>query len=43
MEAVGYQKMGVKNPIKEALMDTILNGAPEDSASTIIELYEQWL
>lgn len=43
MEAVGYQKMGVKNPIKEALMDTILNGAPEDSTSTIIELYEQWL
>lgn len=43
MEVVGYQKLGIKNPIKEALMDTILNGAPEDSASTIIELYEQWL
>ncbi len=43
MEAVGYQRLGIKDPILEALKDTILNGAPEDSTSTILELYTKWM
>lgn len=42
-EAVGYQKLGIKEPIVESLKDTILNGAPEDNVKTILELYQQWL
>lgn len=43
MEAMGYQKLGIKDPIWEALMDTVLNGAPEDNIATIRELYQQWV
>lgn len=43
MEAVGYQKLGIKDPVWEALMDTVLNGAPEDNIKTIQELYQQWV
>lgn len=42
-EAVTYQKLGIKNPIEEALKDSILNGAPEDAVATVTELYKQWL
>jgi cobaltochelatase CobS len=42
-EAAGYQKLGIKDPIWEALMDTVLNGAPEDNVRTIKELYDQWI
>lgn len=43
MEASGYQKLGIKDPVWEALMDTVLNGAPEDNIKTIHELYTQWV
>lgn len=43
MEAAGYQKLGIKDPVWEALMDTVLNGAPEDNIKTIQELYTQWV
>lgn len=43
MEASGYQKLGIKDPVWEALMDTVLNGAPEDNIKTIKELYDQWI
>lgn len=43
MEASGYQKLGIKDPVWEALMDTVLNGAPEDNIKTIKELYDQWV
>lgn len=43
MEAAGYQKLGIKDPVWEALMDTVLNGAPEDNIKTIHELYTQWV
>lgn len=42
-EAGGYQKLGIKDPVWEALMDTVLNGAPEDNIKTIKELYDQWV
>lgn len=43
LEAAGYQKLGIKDPVWEALMDTVLNGAPEDNIKTIKELYDQWV
>lgn len=43
LEAGGYQKLGIKDPVWEALMDTVLNGAPEDNIKTIKELYDQWV
>lgn len=43
LEAAGYQKLGFKDPVWEALMDTVLNGAPEDNIKTIKELYDQWV
>lgn len=43
MEAAGYQKLSIKDPVWEALMDTVLNGAPEDNIKTIQELYQQWV
>lgn len=43
LETAGYQKLGIKDPVWEALMDTVLNGAPEDNIKTIKELYDQWV
>lgn len=43
LEAAGYQKLGIKDPVWEALMDTVLHGAPEDNIKTIKELYDQWV
>lgn len=42
-EAAGYQKLGIKDPVWEALLDTVLNGAPEDNIKTIQELYQKWV
>lgn len=43
LETAGYQKLGIKDPVWEALMDTVLNGAPEDNIKTIQELYTKWV
>lgn len=42
-EAAGYQKLGIKDPVWEALLDTVLNGAPEDNIKTIQEIYTKWV
>lgn len=43
MEAVSYKKLGINEPILEALRDTVLNGAPADNVKTIEELYRKWI
>jgi cobaltochelatase CobS len=43
MEAVSYKRLGIDQPILEALRDTVLNGAPADNVKTIEELYNKWI
>lgn len=44
METVGYSKIsGIVDSAREALLDTSLNGAPEDEASAVLEIWDRWV
>ena len=44
METVGYSKLqGVVDPAREALLDTALNGAPEDEVGAVLEIWDRWV
>jgi hypothetical protein len=38
-----YAHFSGVDPIREALHDTLLNGAPSDDRSTVLELFDNWL
>lgn len=38
-----YRAFSGVDPIRESLMDTVLNGAPEDDAKVVINLLDKWL
>jgi len=34
---------GIDSPLEEALMDAVLNGAPEDDVATVVEVLRNWI
>lgn len=42
-ETVGYSKIGIQNPILEALDDVILGGVPSETANVVRELWGEWI
>lgn len=42
LETIGYHK-SCKNPLEEALADTILNGCPPNDVQVISELWSNWI
>ncbi len=38
-----YRAMKGIEPIREALFDTVLNGAPQESVTVVTELFDQWI
>ena len=42
-ETEGYARIKGIDPMREALMDTLLNGTPQDEKATLLELYDRWL
>lgn len=40
---VQYQKFKLSDPIRESLMDAVLNGTPEDDQNGVLELLQNWV
>lgn len=42
-ESIGYSQMRMTDPVMEALMDTVLNGVPEEDANVVVEMLKNWI